>query len=95
MKSKFECEDCGDGGWPFENKTSCYQLPLKVPNFGDALYVSTSCHVMLHSPRVVHALGLGVHTRARVHLSGRDRPDRGYHGHIRAVSGDAARQGLR
>jgi hypothetical protein len=30
MVDKFTCEDCGNGNWPNDNKTSCFELPMNV-----------------------------------------------------------------
>ncbi len=32
VANAFECEDCGNGRWPNDNKTDCFDLPLKVRN---------------------------------------------------------------
>ena len=30
MVNRHECDDCGDGRWPFDNKTGCFELKSKV-----------------------------------------------------------------
>ena len=30
LVDEFTCEDCGNGSWPHENKTECYELERKV-----------------------------------------------------------------
>ena len=30
---KHNCKDCGEGFWPYENKTGCSKLPAKVNTF--------------------------------------------------------------
>ena len=53
MLNKFKCEDCGEGRWPHANKTSCFDLEMKVNKQNKQITSITNLFVYFS----VHALG--------------------------------------